>query len=70
MSPNHRLDVNLTIKCKNKHRWKGEWQIGAYNVYNSITPYQIYFKADDTGKKYMQRGIFGFIPSVAYNFEF
>jgi hypothetical protein len=70
MSPTHRLDVNLTIKCKPHKRWKGEWQIGGYNVYNSNTPYRIYLKMDESGKKYMQKGLFGFIPSVAYNFEF
>lgn len=70
MSPTHRLDVNLTIKCKPHKRWKGEWQIGAYNVYNSNTPYRIYLKMDENVKKYMQSGLFGFIPSVAYNFEF
>jgi len=71
MSPTNRLDLNFIIKCKPYKTWQGEWHIGGYNVYNSNTPYRITFKTDENGgKKYMQSGLFGFIPSVAYNFEF
>ena len=70
MSPTNRLDINFVRKCKPIRGYKGEWHFGAYNVYNSNTPYTIYLKMDDAGRRYSQKGLFGMIPSIAYNFEF
>jgi len=75
MSPSHRLDINFVhlSRRKNKERkFQGEWHFGAYNVYNRATPYRIEIKALDNGVgyKYTQPGLFGFIPSIAYNFKF
>ncbi|MCX6183150.1 MAG: TonB-dependent receptor [Bacteroidetes bacterium] len=70
MAATNRLDINFVRKCKPVKGWKGEWHFGAYNVYNSNTPYRIYLQMDEAGRRYMQKGLFGFIPSVAYNFEF
>lgn len=75
MSMSHRLDINFIIKSKQKKknkRFNSEWHIGAYNVYNRATPYQIRITTDpDTGKvQYEQPGLFGFIPSIGWNFKF
>lgn len=72
LSPAHRLDVNLVIRNKPHKRFRTEWHIGAYNFYNRATPYTIRVTLDEeTGQlKYTQPGLFGFIPSVAYNFKF
>lgn len=74
MSAAHRLDINIVLKSKPKFkgRWQGEWHIGAYNVYNRTSPYIIQLEpsANGTGYTYTQPGIFGFLPSVAYNFKF
>ncbi len=70
MSATNRLDINFVRKCKPYKGYKGEWHFGAYNVYNSNTPYKIYFQADEKGRRYMEKGLFGMIPSIAYNFEF
>lgn len=72
MSSSHRLDVNLVIRNKRTKRFDSEWHIGGYNVYNRATPYSIRVKLDEsTGAlKYEQPGLFGFIPSIAYNFKF
>ncbi len=72
MSSSHRLDVNLVIKNKRHKKFKSEWHIGAYNAYNRATPYSIRVQLDEeTGElKYVQPGLFGFIPSIAYNFSF
>ena len=70
MSPSHRLDINLVWKSKETRRFKGEWHFGAYNLYNRATPWRIEVVPDENGGfKYIQPGLFGFIPSVAYNFE-
>jgi len=74
MSPSHRLDVNVTLASKSKKRWKGEWSFGVYNLYNRATPYRIEIipteEKGSVGYQYSQPGLFGFIPSVAYNFNF
>ncbi|MES2779448.1 MAG: TonB-dependent receptor [Bacteroidota bacterium] len=71
LSLSHRLDVNMVIKCKSHKRYSGEWHVGAYNLYNQTQPYRIRIdKNSDGSMKYNQVGLFGFIPSVAYNFKF
>lgn len=74
MSATHRLDINLTIKSRPKFngRWQGEWSFGIYNVYNRASPYIIRLEpsGDGSSYRYTQPGIFGFLPSVAYNFKF
>jgi len=72
LSPSHRLDINFVFKNKPHKKFQSEWHIGAYNFYNRATPYRIRVKLDETtGQlKYEQPGLFGFIPSIAYNFRF
>jgi hypothetical protein len=74
LPPAHRLDINFVLKSRLDRkwmRWTGEWQIGAYNVYNRAQPYKIKVVEDGNGGfKYQAVGLFGFIPSIAYNFKF
>jgi hypothetical protein len=71
MSASHRLDLNFVIKSKSTKKFQTEWHIGGYNIYNRTTPYQIKIvQAEDGSFKYTQPGLFGFIPSVAFNFKF
>ncbi len=72
MSNSHRLDINFVIRNNPKKRFRSEWHLGAYNFYNRATPYTIRVQLDETtGElKYIQPGLFGFIPSIAYNFKF
>ncbi len=71
MSPSHRLDINFVWQSKETKKFRGEWHFGAYNVYNRATPWRIEVQPDENGGfKYVQPGLFGFIPSIAYNFEF
>lgn len=72
LSPSHRLDVNVTFKSKPHKRFKGEWSLGAYNYYNRAQPYRVNIvpNKDGIGYHYQQPGLFGFIPSIAYNFSF
>lgn len=75
MSDSHRLDLNLVFRTKPHKKWKyfiNEFCIGAYNVYNRAAPFRINVTIDpETGKyKYTQPGLFGFLPSVAWNFKF
>ena len=71
MSASHRLDVNMVFKSKPKKKFAWEWHVGAYNVYNRATPFRIKVETDASGKlKYVQPGLFGFLPSFAFNFKF
>lgn len=76
MPSTHRLDLNMVFKTNplNKdgepRRFKSEWHVGAYNVYNRASPYRINIVPAENGYKYQSPGLFGFLPFVAYNFEF
>ncbi len=71
LSASHRLDVNLVLRSKPEKKFQTEWHIGAYNVYNRTTPFQVQIvEGEDGALKYTQPGLFGFIPSVAFNFRF
>jgi hypothetical protein len=71
LPPAHRLDVNLIIKRKPTRKWAGEWHLGCYNVYNRAQPFRIDVGRDKQGNyRYEALGLFGIIPSVAYNFRF
>ncbi len=72
LSPSHRLDLNFTLHGKEKKKFKNEWSFGCYNLYNRAQPYRVNIVAAENGVgyKYQQPGLFGFIPSIAYNFNF
>lgn len=70
MAPSHRLDINLILKGKQTNKFKGEWHFGVYNFYNRATPYRVNLELTQFGYRYVQPGLFGLIPSVAYNFKF
>lgn len=70
LSPTHRLDINFVIKSIKERRFEGEWHIGAYNFYNRAAPYRVNIVQTSSGYTYHQQGLFGFIPSIAYNFKF
>ena len=68
-----RFDINMIFKTKEKRKflkYEGEWHVGAYNLFNRAQPTRVVVVATDTGYKYQAKGLFGFIPFVAYNFKF
>ena len=68
----HRLDIDFVLRGKKHKRWQGEWHLGAYNAYNRAQPNRVVLTVDTvTGReKYQERGLFGFIGSISYNFKF
>ena len=76
----HRMDVSLTINPKKSNkRWKGEWVIGIYNVYNRRNAFTIYTKqynervspGETINSEAIRLSVVGnFIPSISYNFKF
>jgi hypothetical protein len=66
-----RFDVNFVLKSKPRKYWRGEWNLGAYNFFNSPNPNRTVIKYDvNRGYYYTQPGFLGFFPNVGYNFEF
>ncbi len=70
LSPAHRLDLNFIVRSKPKKRFQSEWQFSIYNFYNRAAPYRIEVNFNGRAFQYVQPGIFGFLPSVSYNFNF
>jgi len=70
LSSSHRLDINFILKPRGKRRFGGEWHIGAYNFYNRAAPFRVDIQNNGVNYEYVQQGLFGFIPSIAYNFNF
>ena len=70
----HRMDLSLNYipHPDSKKRWRGEWNISIYNVYNRKNPWMITFRQNDaTGIPYAEMiYLFGIVPSVTYNFKF
>jgi hypothetical protein len=70
----HRMDLSLNYipHPDSKKRWKGEWNVSLYNVYNQKNPWMItYQQNDNTGIPYAEKiYLFGIVPSITYNFKF
>jgi hypothetical protein len=72
LNASHRLDIDFMVKGRKRRHWQGEWHFGAYNFYNRTQPNRVSIVFDEkTGKeKYQERGLFGVIGSLSYNFKF
>lgn len=70
LAPSHRFDVNFILRNKPQKKFKSEWHFGAYNFYNRASPYQVRVEFDGLNYRHVQPGLFGFIPSIAWNFKF
>ncbi len=70
LASSHRLDMNFIIRNAPDRKFVSEWHFGFYNFYNRASPYQVSIEFDGLTYRYIQRGLFGLIPSVAWNFKF
>jgi len=71
LSSSHRLDLNFISSSKPDAKLHREYHFGCYNFNARETPYRIDIVSSDTGcYKYQQRGLFGFILNLAFNFNF
>lgn len=91
MAPYHRLDVSVTWyskeykevedpetkeKVKQKKRFKYNWALSVYNVYNRANPFFLFvdndgdFLENDFNISVKQVTLFPIIPSITWNFEF
>lgn len=69
----HRMDFSLTLDGKNRRKWKSQWDLSVYNVYNRHNAYMITFRESETvpgTTEAVRLSLFGIIPSVGYNFKF
>jgi|WetSurMetagenome_2_1015567.scaffolds.fasta_scaffold17007_2 hypothetical protein len=69
----HRLDMSLTLKGKNRKKYKSAWDLSVYNVYNRYNAYIISFRESETvpgSTEAVKLSLFGIVPTISYNFEF
>ncbi len=71
----HRLDISFTWRDKpeKKKRFRNEFNISVYNLYNRKNPWVIYFQTDpdDPTTTYAEMTyLFGIIPTFTWNFSF
>jgi hypothetical protein len=78
----HRLDLSVTYSPKKNEtrKWKSQWVLSIYNVYNRQNPFTIYTrtKRDDKGnivgdgteKEARMVYLFPILPSINYNIKF
>jgi hypothetical protein len=73
MPANHRLDIGLTWKLKERKRFTSELAFSIYNVYARQNAYIINFqenKDDPSRTEAVQTSLFRIVPSISYNFKF
>jgi hypothetical protein len=71
----HRMDLSLTIRGRNKsgRKWKGEWNLSVYNVYNRHNTWSVNFVQDENypNVTYAEKTyLFSVIPALTYQFKF
>ena len=67
----HRLDLGIQLHAR-KRRHEKWWEFSVYNTYGRKNPffYDIKRVNGQTENRLVQYSIFGFIPSLSYNFKF
>ncbi|GAB1448650.1 TonB-dependent receptor [Bacteroidota bacterium] len=71
LAPLHRLDLSLNYTGKASRYGRLDWSIGAVNVYNRIQPFKLSSVKSPAGKvEYKQVGLYGFVPSVSFQWIF
>lgn len=71
----HRMDLSVTLNpLKNENRrFKSQWVLSVYNVYNRKNAFSIDFKPEDFDKSqtYAEKSsVFSIVPSITYNAKF
>ena len=71
----HRLDFSITYRSKKNEtrRFKSEWVLSVYNVYNRRNAFSIDFKQEEANPNitYAERtSVFAIVPSLTYNVKF
>ena len=69
----HRGDIGIEFPDRRNRRYKSNWVVSVYNVYNNFNPMAISFeRSEDDNSRSIVKGysIFPIMPSVAWNFEF
>ncbi len=71
LASSHRLDFMIVVNGKERKHFNSNWHFGVYNTYNRTSPVVVSPMVNPNGSiQYIQYGLFGFLPSVAFNFNF
>jgi hypothetical protein len=71
----HRLDLSVAWRNKEKpgKKYRSEWVLSVFDVYNHVNPVAIYFRSDDDNEritKAYKQNFLGITPSLTWNFSF
>jgi hypothetical protein len=71
----HRLDLSLSWRNKEitGKRFRSEWVLSVFDVYNQVNPIAIYFKPDFNNERVVKaykQNLMGITPSLTWNFAF
>jgi len=69
----HRLDLSVTLEGRNRKRFKSQWDLSVYNLYNRHNAYMISFRESETvpgATEAVRLSLFGIVPAISYNFKF
>jgi len=69
----HRLDLSVTLEGRNRKRFKSQWDLSVYNLYNRHNAYMISFRESETvpgATEAVRLSLFGIVPVISYNFKF
>ena len=69
----HEVDLSLTIHNSKKAKWNSAWIFTVNNLYNRKNVFSIYVRQNKYDLERMQVKklyLYGFLPSITYNFNF
>jgi hypothetical protein len=69
----HRLDLSISYHNKPEKKFRSEWVLSIFDVYNHVNPIAIYFKSDEDNERITRaykENLLGFTPSITWNFSF
>ena len=71
----HRMDLSLNIRPKKESKYRGryDFNVSIYNLYNRANPWYVTYKTEKDNPKvtYAEMSyLYGFIPSLTFNFYF
>jgi hypothetical protein len=69
----HRLDLSISFRNKPERKFRSEFVLSVFDVYNHVNPVAIYFKSDDDNERItraFKENLLGITPSLTWNFSF
>lgn len=70
IEPYHRLDFSVSLKRK-LEKFERAWSFSIFNLYNRKNPYYYFYQKNNNQSIGLYKlSLFGFMPTISYNFKF